>query len=114
MPMLPRTFSLAPPGSTGRTPTQQAAKRFYDSKRWRDLRAQVLREEPLCQLCPGEFRQLATTGHHVEDLIQHPKLGLVRENILAVCSACHSTIHKGSTLPGGLRIPAKPTPRGGV
>ena len=108
MPTRPKSINLAPPGATGRTPAQQAAKKFYDSARWRALRKQVLAEEPTCRFCPPEHPRLSTTGHHVEPLDRRPDLALVRENIRGICTECHTALHKGGTLAGGLFIPADP------
>lgn len=105
MPTLPPTLSLAPPGTTGRTDAQKAAKRFYDSARWRALRAVVLAEEPVCRYCPADRPRLSTTGHHVKPLEQFPDLALVRENIRGCCTECHTAFHKGGTLAGGLFVP---------
>lgn len=110
MARMPETISLAPPGATGRDDRQKAAKRFYDSKRWNELRDLVLVEEPLCRDCPSDRPTLAQMVHHVVEYGQRPDLGLVRSNLVPLCHACHAGRHRGGTqLAGGLRLnPPKP------
>ena len=64
-----------------------SAKRGYD-QRWRDLRDQVMREQPKCARCgaPSEI------VHHVKPIREGGKR-LDRANLEAVCAACHNRIH---------------------
>ena len=81
--------SLTPRGPD---PQRVEANRFYNSARWRALRAQVLNEFPLCQDCESVE---ATIGHHVIERSVRPDLELVRSNIRSLCDSCHNATHKG-------------------
>lgn len=87
MPRRPKQVRLGPPPD----PRHKEAKAFYDSARWRRLRALVLAEQPLC-----ECGQIATIVHHVLERSTHPELELSRTNLTGVCDACHTRIHKAS------------------
>lgn len=61
----------------------------------RTLRAQVLRDEPTCQLrLPGICTLLATTLGHIKAVETHPELALVRSNVRGECWPCNKA--KGS------------------
>jgi len=84
MPTMPPRFR--PPGWA---PPAKRADPFYTSKRWRELRAYVLkRDGGICQRCgrPG-----ARLVHHVIERkdggSDHP------DNLEAVHTACHSAAH---------------------
>jgi 5-methylcytosine-specific restriction protein A len=66
---------------------------FYQSKEWRTLRAQHLRENPCCEMC----RPIVTPAvivHHIIEVKDDPTKALDPENLLSCCVACHNTIHK--------------------
>lgn len=94
MPNSPRTISLAPGGSTGRTDAQKMAKRFYDSAAWKRIRAVVLAEQPLCADCPADRPGLSSHVHHVRELLTHWGARLTRENLVGLCEVCHTARHK--------------------
>ncbi len=56
---------------------------------WRRLRAQVLREEPMCQIRGPKCKGLSTTVDHVLPLSTHPELAHVRTNLRGACTACN-------------------------
>lgn len=58
-----------------------AAKRGY-GKSWQGLRLLVLREEPLCRECDAP----ATDVDHIDGDVTN----MARENLQALCHACHS------------------------
>lgn len=73
------------------------AKSFYDSKLWKDARAQVLREASYtCVECGAER---ASEVHHVIPLtpenINDPNITLNPKNLRALGSVCHKKITKG-------------------
>ena len=79
---------------------------FYSTREWKQLRAEVLRDHPLCQDClaksPAEFSR-AVYVHHVNELHDRPDLGLTRQwvdamgdvhdNLVALCMDCHEVRH---------------------
>lgn len=73
------------------TVSQAEADRFRSSRTWKRIRAQVLREEPLCQDCKGEGRtELAVTVDHVVPLQVNLALARVRTNLRSLCASCHA------------------------
>lgn len=69
--------------------------RFYSSKRWRDLRIEVLKAHPLCVRCLASGLVVeATTVHHVRERLEHPALAFDRANLEASCNPCHTGRHK--------------------
>lgn len=65
---------------------------LYNSKRWKLTRKKVLSEQPLC---PGVLGQpcgmIATDVHHIID-VQAGGDPWARDNLTALCHACHSRI----------------------
>ena len=70
----------------------------YKSKRWKTLRALVLREQPLCQeaLRYGR-REEAVTAHHVYPVEDFPGWKFCRWNLIAVSQAAHNSFHDRAT-----------------
>lgn len=68
---------------------------FYISKRWRRLRAEVLKEQHgECQICKSKGKYTpADTVHHIKPLRKCPALALKRDNLIALCESCHYEIH---------------------
>ena len=63
-----------------------AAERGYDS-RWRKIRAQVLREEPLCRECKRNGRITAAVDvDHIDGNVENTE----RSNLQPLCHSCHS------------------------
>ena len=59
--------------------------------RWRCVRAQVLRQEPLCRPCVAAGRtELAREVDHIEPLTARPDLAFVPENLQPICKSCHA------------------------
>ncbi len=65
-------------------------KEFLESSDWQKMRKKVLsRDKGKCQLCGGKATQVhhkiyTTRFYHLEKL----------ENLIAICSTCHSKIHE--------------------
>jgi 5-methylcytosine-specific restriction protein A len=72
-----------------RSPELQARKRFYDSARWKAVRAQKLRRNPLCEVCTRIGHVVAATevDHHVPLARGGAELDLA--NLTAMCASCH-------------------------
>lgn len=62
---------------------------------WRRLRAQVLREEPVCRYCG---LRPSTVVDHVLALSKYPHLAQVRSNLVGSCKPCNGS--KGNKEPG--------------
>jgi 5-methylcytosine-specific restriction protein A len=65
-------------------------KRIYESTRWRKLRALKLRHEPLCRLCPPDYRRPAVEVDHILPIRDRPDLAWVWSNLQSLCRECHS------------------------
>ena len=60
---------------------------------WRDVRAAVLDEEPLCRFCAEKGLVVAATDvDHIQPLLLRPDLRLVRSNLRPLCKSCHQGI----------------------
>lgn len=77
---------------------------FYNSKQWRKLRKEVLKEyKGECQMCKAKgFYTKANTVHHVQYVKKHPRLALSKtyifqgkeyKNLIPLCHDCHEDIH---------------------
>ena len=65
--------------------------RIHGSARWQAVRAQVLRDEPVCRECARlGLTEPATQVDHVVPLSVAPHLAYVRSNLQPVCTACHA------------------------
>ena len=65
--------------------------RIHGSARWQAVRAQVLREEPVCRACARlGLTEPATQVDHVVPLAVAPELAFVWANLAPTCSACHA------------------------
>jgi len=68
------------------------SRAIYGTKKWKELRAQVLKEEPTCHWCR---RRPATQADHIIELDRAPELAYERSNIVGSCQPCNSK--RGST-----------------
>lgn len=72
-------------------------KLVYNTLQWRELRIQILMNNPFCQVCNNEF---AIEVHHIipisqgKNKFQMVSLGLNEKNLLAVCPKCHKEVHE--------------------
>jgi len=58
--------------------------KYRNSKEWKQLREQVLQEEPICRICG---KRASTEVDHIISLPQGSK---ERWNLQGVCKSCHS------------------------
>jgi 5-methylcytosine-specific restriction enzyme A len=73
-----------------RTRRDPVVARIHGSARWRAVRAQVLRDEPICRECARlGLTEPATQVDHVVRLAVAPRLAFVRSNLCPTCTACH-------------------------
>ncbi len=65
--------------------------RIHGSARWQAVRAQVLRDEPVCRECARlGLTEPATQVDHVVPLAVAPQLAFDRANLAPTCTACHA------------------------
>jgi len=55
------------------------------TQRWKELRRQVLREEPRCRLCGRRAEEV----DHVLSVETNPELAFARSNLQGVCRRCN-------------------------
>lgn len=75
--------------------------KLINSKEWRELRVQVLREQPLCQWCKAKgYIVAARECHHLVEVESGKteadvrRLMFSRSNVVALCHECHANYHK--------------------
>jgi len=90
--------------------TDKDAKKFYNSKLWKNKRLKILdRDRHECQDCKKrledavrnntylspEDRKIrrAEEAHHIKELKEYPELGLEDDNLISLCSICHNIRH---------------------
>lgn len=61
----------------------------HQSRAWRTLRDQVVREEPRCWLQLDGCTGRSQTGDHIITVKARPDLALVRSNVRGVCHHCN-------------------------
>lgn len=83
------------------------------TRAWRKLRDQVVREEPDCQLQIADVcTRVSTTGDHIIPVAARPDLALVRSNVRGACWPCNkaraglpdSSLIKGDAGPPALEL----------
>lgn len=77
---------------------KEFAKKFYESKSWKQVRDSVLKENyGMCSKCNQRPAEIV---HHIIWLnaknINDPYITLGRDNLMPVCRVCHSLIHEGT------------------
>lgn len=90
------------------------SKKIYDSAKWKKIRAQVLRDEPVCHWCK---RRPATEADHLIELARGGD-PFERSNLVGACKTCNS--RRGSAMqakqnaarkqPGVFKSGKTPTP----
>ena len=64
---------------------------LYNTQRWRNLRAKILKEQPLCNMC--EKRGIITPSDTVDHIKAHKgdkSLFWDRNNLQTLCASCHN------------------------
>lgn len=75
---------------------QRLLKHIYNSKKWKELRAQYISDHPLCECC-GEP---AVQVHHIKSFStgkskkEIEKLAYDPNNLMSLCKHCHISKHK--------------------
>ena len=90
---------------------QKAYTVLYNSKRWRDLRAVVLRKQPLCaDPFKENCHQPTTVADHIVDHHGNQQLFYDYTNLQGLCKSCHSRKTGESHGKGGVNIePGRPS-----
>ena len=90
--------------------TRKEKKKFYGSAAWRHKQPEIMRRDHFeCQECRRRLARAKQEGlqlpprervirraalvHHIIHLEDAPELGLVDDNLEAVCSTCHNRLH---------------------
>jgi 5-methylcytosine-specific restriction endonuclease McrA len=73
--------------------------KIRNSQRWRQVRALIIAQNPLCVDPFGEHRRMnrtvsASQVHHIKPLGTHPELAFVADNLMALCTGCHARIER--------------------
>ncbi len=97
MPRRPRFHK--PPSASVSDARQAESKaerdRFYSGSTWRRVRATFLDEHPTCVDCEAAgLLTEATIPHHLEERLARPDLAYSWDNLVALCSPCHTARHK--------------------
>ena len=88
--------------------------RGYDAE-WRKVRADFLREHPLCADCLARgIVRAATVVHHLCAIAERPELRLESRNLLALCRDCHELRHGRKALREASRKPRRAGTPGGI
>jgi 5-methylcytosine-specific restriction endonuclease McrA len=66
------------------------------TRRWRRLRDDMLKSEPVCRQCQA---RISTDVHHIEPVVRRPDLALSRSNLLPCCHECHLQLDRGILRP---------------
>ena len=79
---------------------QDFAEQFYKSSTWKNVQALVMRrDKALCVEClKNGIVTPASLVHHIKPItrqnIDDPTITLNMDNLEALCTKCHETIHK--------------------
>lgn len=75
--------------------------KIMNSRRWHNLQSEILSKHPYCERCGALGRQTkAKVVHHVKpiesghSLAEYERLAYDPENLQALCTQCHSYIHR--------------------
>jgi 5-methylcytosine-specific restriction endonuclease McrA len=61
-----------------------------NSRAWRKLRDQVVRDEPTCRLrFPRICTLVSTTADHIVPVVEAPELVMTRSNLRGACTPCN-------------------------
>jgi 5-methylcytosine-specific restriction endonuclease McrA len=77
-----------------------ARKKLYDSAEWKRVRAHILTERVLCELCKAQGRVVpGVEVHHIADLADGGA-PFDADNLQLLCTSCHSIITKTHRIKG--------------
>jgi 5-methylcytosine-specific restriction enzyme A len=64
--------------------------RWLGSRRWQQLRAEVLRDDPFCRACPPGRRRVTADIDHIIPHGGDPQRFWDRANLQGLCKSCHA------------------------
>jgi len=83
------------------------ALRFYDSQRWKNLRAYQLNKRPLCESCDKKHLTTeATQVDHITPIVDGGSLTSL-DNLQSLCAKCHSRKTREENQPGKAIVETK-------
>ena len=93
----------------GRTPNRvptsnkKAAQKIYQDPRWKAVREEKLRLNPVCERCESEGKtSMAEEIHHIipfsqsKNIYSRERLAFDLDNLESLCTSCHQKHHKKS------------------
>lgn len=100
---MPYINKVPPTRKNKRTPNKFIfdSHKYYNSKRWRQLRRYKMENNPLCECCLE--KGIVTPAEHVHHIIPFSRgetdnqcwnLLLSYNNLKSVCTKCHYELHK--------------------
>lgn len=76
-------------------------QRLLNTKRWKELRAWKLQQNPLCEMCQAEgYVRAAVDVHHIRPVESAHSVSEMEQlcydpgNLMALCIPCHVKVHK--------------------
>ena len=65
-------------------------EKFYNSKAWRNLRANYIQRNPICVMCKAQGK--LTPGDHIDHIrpIEQGGAALDESNLQTLCISCHA------------------------
>lgn len=71
--------------------------KLVNSTKWRNIRNEMIKKYPLCQVCG---RKLSECVHHIKPLENYTnnfplmeELAYSKENLMCLCRECHKNLH---------------------
>jgi len=77
------------------------ARNIRSSGRWKKLRDQMVRQNPVCEDC---CQAPSFSVHHIEPLTEKPDRGFDKRNLICLCPNCHDTAHHRDWLNDPMRV----------
>ena len=76
-------------------------QRLLNTKRWKELRAWKLQQNPLCEMCQAEgYVRAAVDVHHIRPVESAHSVSEMEQlcydpgNLMSLCIPCHVKVHK--------------------
>jgi len=85
---------------------KEFAKKFYNSKQWKQCRASyIISVFGLCEKCRKQGYIVHHKKHITPENIDNPNITLNHENLMYLCLECHNMIHSANNqVQEGLRF----------
>lgn len=95
----PKRHTLYNKNVRAKDPALALAHKIRKSAKWAKVRLQFLADHPICADPHGMHardgtQRTAAQVHHIAGLIDRPDLWNNRDNLLAVCTACHARLER--------------------